>query len=90
MYTLVLMASGLWNGAALADFPAAVRKEAPEVRLLYAMQKRVQARERMAAAAGPAEAEGLRLRKAQLASLWRGVATELAAPWTRLLNMAGP
>jgi len=94
MYAVVLMASGLWNNAGLAEFPAALQKEAPEMRIAYALDKRIRLREKLAARAGGAEgraeAEALSLRKAQVAALWRGVAKELAAPWTRVLDMIGP
>jgi hypothetical protein len=93
MYAVVLMASGLWNNAGLAEFPAALQKEAPEMRIAYALEQRIRLREKLAAQTGGAEAraatEALNLRKSQVAALWRGVAKELAAPWTRVLDTIG-
>ena len=93
MYAVVLMASGFWNNAALTEFPAVLQKEAPEMRLLHSLELRIRVREKLYAAmkgeGAVAELEGLKQRKAQVATLWRGVAGELAAPWTRVLKAIG-
>jgi hypothetical protein len=92
MYAVVLMASGLWNNGALTEFPAVLQKQAPEMRLLHSMEKRIQARERLVdaiTAEGRAEVEELKLWKAKVAALWRGVAGELVAPWTRVFKTIG-